>query len=211
MAEYILFVPWSIKQDPAAHTLDERPGFEYAHKNNQWIASEPKFFQVWYTGQKSPLLSQMRGGQIYIRGHSKESLGQVFSGNVTVRDKNNIRIADPIVDYLDANVVADRLIETGLHVDFAGKLKCYNCWGAALGGKNGFAQKFADYMWDKRYRNCSFFGYRGALDSFRDANPNDPFMTAELKGHKTVKMKDGTLKRASQERDQIIPSQVKSS
>jgi hypothetical protein len=45
---------------------------------------------------------------------------------------------------------------------------------------------------------------------FRDANPNDPFMTAELKGHKTVKMKDGTLKRASQERDQIIPSQVKS-
>jgi hypothetical protein len=36
-------------------------------------------------------------------------------------------------------------------------------------------------------------------------------MTAELKGHKTVKMKDGTLKRASQERNQIIPSQAKSS
>lgn len=215
MPERVLFVPWSLKQDPAAHILDERPGFEYASKNNNWINHEAQkgkeFFQVWYTGTKSPLIGAMRGGQIYIRGHSKESLGAVSSGHTWNRDKDGMRIGEAITEYLEANTVGDRLIETGLHAEFAGKLKCYNCWGA-LGGKDGFAQKFADYMWDKGYKSCTFYGYKGALDSFADANLhyiNDPSVAEKLKGHKTVELRDKTLKRASEERDQIIPSQIK--
>lgn len=209
----VLFVPWSRNEEPGF--IGQQSGQEYISTNQNWIdharKNNKEFVEIWYTGTKHLLMAAMLDGQIYIRGHSEESLGEVFSGSYKKKDWYGMGTGPAMKGNLDAHAVGLRLIETGLRQEFAGKLKCYNCWGA-LGGKYGFAQKFADYMWEKGYKNCTFYGYRGAVDSFPDANLHhikDPSVAEKLKGHKTVEFENKTLARAKDGRDKIVPSQLK--
>jgi hypothetical protein len=216
MSKTILFIPFDYDEDTEAYY--SRYGMHtYVTKNNDWIqflevtakdkgtetAKEKakETYQVFYKPRRSsPMMRALGDDQVYIRGHSTSGRGEIFSGSGTT---------------LDGAEVGRRLIETGLQSSFGGKLKCYNCWSGATGTASDFAQIFADYMWDKGYRSCRFYGYKGAVDSFPDANINE-YRNAQnakdLVGHKTVKTADGRFRRASdpEARVQIIPTQVKS-
>jgi len=163
-------------------------GMEYEHKNNAWIKSGRSrgktIYEVWYSGSMSVMLLGLTGSsQIYVRGHC-------LVGSPTVFSKST---GNPH-GHLKFNEVADRLIDTGLRVDFSGKIKCYNCHSAE--GIVPFAQLFADYLYDKGYKQCTYYGYEGALESLPDTD-----------GHK-YSTAGG---RASKYRTQIIPKGLKKS
>jgi hypothetical protein len=134
--------------------------------NTEWIrwmtANKPgdRIVEVWYSGSPDPAIRSMRSASdtVYIRGHNDGTLGtsiQVARGG----------------DVLSASQVADRLIASGLHKKFQGKIKCYNCHSAEKfdGFKKSFAQAFADYLYNHGYDLCTYYGYEGALDSFYKA------------------------------------------
>ncbi len=116
---------------------------------------------VWYKPKtKNPFLSSMSTGQIYIRGHGMPGFRSIEGGRGGER--------------IHVSVVADRLIESGLKKAYNGKIKLFNCHSAES-GKIGsdpevagppFARQFADEMYSRGYKNCSFFGYLGSIDSF---------------------------------------------
>jgi hypothetical protein len=212
----ILFVPWA-KEQVETTGWEEKPGKEYEMKNAKWIADasskKKNVIEIWYSGKPSDVLSRVVTGQIYIRGHSVregEGVGKISSGGYYKRDKSGFRYNNMTLSYLDANVAANRLIATGLNKKFTGKLKCYNCW-SATGGFFSFAQQFADSMYDKGYRSCTFFGYLGALDSWAGANENKSDAPSSLTGRKTAMLADSRLVRASsaEGRVEIMPSQLK--
>ncbi|MGF1778742.1 hypothetical protein [Vibrio nomapromontoriensis] len=130
-------------------------------KNHRWIqylwtVKQKEAIQVWYQpGVKIPeLMNIANDDQIYIRGHGfpgKESISMAKSWGTTVGHR----------------YVVDRLKENGLPKTFSGKIKCYNCNSASwFDGKRSFAQALADYMYGWGYNKCTYYGYRGKLDSY---------------------------------------------
>ena len=172
---YVLFVPWLRVETDSFAAAQARtnadsyilslPGQEFAFKNQEWkrlaqsadVKKTKQFFEVWYSGRTSVILLGMTDGQIYIRGHGEPGRPNIFSGDPKAHDTHEI----------SATILADRLIESGLQPGFAGKIKCYNCHSAERGAEeSSFAQLFADVMWNKGFRSCSFWGYTGSLTSF---------------------------------------------
>ena len=220
MSKTILFIPFDYDEDTEAY-YSRYGTHTYVTKNNAWIEfldaraknkgtetareGAKETYQVFYKpGRSSPMMRALGDDQVYIRGHSTSGQGEIFSGS----GRNGIGTT------LGGAEVGRRLIETGLQPSFGGKLKCYNCWSGATGTASDFAQIFADYMWDKGFRSCRFYGYKGALDSFPDANIREyqhAQNAKDLVGHKTVKTEDGRFLRASdpEGRVQIIPTQAK--
>lgn len=170
-------------------------GGEYRLKNEKWIEAakqrEKTVYEVWYSGSMSIMLLALTGNsQIYVRGHCTPGSPKIFTKSTGNPDGN-----------LQFNEVADRLIDTGLDVDFSGKVKCYNCHSAE-GGIEAFAQLFADYMYQKGYKKCTYYGYEGALDSLGGGQLN-----ASVKGNGHKHSTAGG--RASKFRKQVIPKGVK--
>jgi hypothetical protein len=204
----VLFVPFTLEEDPNLYQ-DEFNSWPINKKNSKWISRAQKKFganypdgpsderqvvQAFYReGQKSPELVGLGvHDQVYVRGHSRKGHGKVFSKEV---GKNE----------LDGAEVGQRLIDSGLEVDFAGKLKCYSCWGAYTMSTSDFAQGVADYLWSRSFRSCQFYGYRGSLSSFPGANDHDPAFP-KLRGHKEAVLDDGSHVRAKDARVRVFPS-----
>ena len=116
---------------------------------------------VWYKPKtKSPFIQSMSTGQIYIRGHGMAGFKSIEGGRGGER--------------IDFDVVADRLIKSGLPKSFNGKIKLFNCHSAESGQPGSdpecvgppFARQFADEMYSRGYRSCTYYGYHGSIDSF---------------------------------------------
>ncbi len=172
--------------------------------NTEWIdwtaanqaGADKQVTAVWYSGASDPAIRNLGAAtdQIYIRGHNDATLGtsiQVARGG----------------SVLSAEVVAQRLIESGLRKRFQGKVKCYNCHSGEkfAGFKSSFAQAIADYMFNHGYDNCTYYGYEGALDSFYKAGSQGTH-----KYRRDKQITDGSMKqveggRASENRRQITP------
>jgi hypothetical protein len=155
-----------MKQAAARMKHPERPhtgfGLEYKYKNEQWRAATAakgkEYTEVWYTGTRSVILSSLDAtGVVYVRGHSLPGSSTIFSK--TGGERSHLR----------ASEVGDRLMASGLRETFAGDLKCYNCHSAEAHPEtatSGFAQQLADYLFDKGFVACRYWGYAGALSSF---------------------------------------------
>ncbi|MFC6486413.1 hypothetical protein [Nitratireductor sp. GCM10026969] len=151
---------------------------------------------VWYNPKKKhPFLQSMNTGDIYIRGHGMPGFKSIEGGRGGER-----------VDY---DVVADRLIESGLKKTFSGKIKCYNCHSAESGDPATdpeclgppFARLVADELFSRGYKHCTFYGYLGRIDSFvKDGSRGKHHYTRDVQGGKLVE-----LGRASEARIQFHP------
>jgi len=189
---------------------DEFNSFTIYEKNCKWIKrlqkkvganypdgpSDLKFVQVFYKeGQRSPeMVGLGMHDQVYVRGHSQKGHGRIFS---KMQGENELSGAE----------VGQRLIESGLEKEFAGKLKCYNCWGAYTMSTDDFAQAVADYLWNRCFYSCEFYGYRGSLGSFPGANDHN-LPIPELKGHKDAVLDDKSHVRAKNARVRVYPTAV---
>lgn len=213
---YVLFVPWlriELDSEECAKVLARFgrehvsfPGHEFQDKNKSWktttvsptMAWSREFHEVWYTGRISSILFSMLNGQIYIRGHGQPGRHLISSGEKGAHDKHELGAVD----------VADRLIASGLQTGFAGKIKCYNCHSAEQKGlSEPFAQVFADYMWKKGFKSCTYWGYVGALTSFYETRGKEPH-PHKYSGYKEEFESGGALwhdVRASKARLQIFP------
>ncbi len=222
-AKRILFEPWAIAQMKFIG-FKESAGAEYLDKNARWTAHIRKKYvvdggttvtaenlraviSVFYTetGVGSIMSRLGDDDQVYVRGHCLPGLDCIFSKDsylqvhqttdLIVRDA--MRTVDSTIKVgascLKADEVVRRIARMGLPVGFRGAVKCYNCHSAE--GDPSFAQTFADAMYDKGYTKCTFYGYKGALDSFHQA--------ADGRKHSTH---DG--KRASENRYVITPSKL---
>jgi hypothetical protein len=139
-------------------------GMEYEYKNRQWLAATAAkgkdYLEVWYTGSMSIALSSLDASAVvYVRGHS-------LPGSPTIFTK-----VGGDTSHLTASEVGDRLIASGLRESFAGDIKCYNCHSADSGTEGGdaFAQRLADYLFDKGFVTCRYWGYLGSMSSFPEA------------------------------------------
>ncbi|MCF4173176.1 hypothetical protein [Vibrio sp. McD22-P3] len=130
-------------------------------KNHRWIqhlatTKDKEAIQIWY--QKGVTINELvnisNDDQIYIRGHG-------FPG------KEHITMAKCWGTVVGHRFVVDRLKENGLPKTFTGKIKCYNCNSASwVNVQRSFAQALADYMYGWGYDKCTYYGYRGKLDSY---------------------------------------------
>ncbi|NUW75095.1 hypothetical protein HOP38_21575 [Vibrio mediterranei] len=129
-------------------------------KNHQWIeyllnTKNKEAIQIWYEPKTviNELKTISNDDQIYIRGHGEP-------GSEYIKTSKGGK-------ELGHRFVVDRLRENGLPKSFRGKIKCYNCnSGSWLNGKRSFAQALADYMYGWGYDKCTYYGYRGKLDSY---------------------------------------------
>jgi hypothetical protein len=165
-------------------------GGEYDYKNSEWIkfieqrnAQVPEkqkcYKEVWYTGKMNMLLFSMKDGVIYLRGHCMPNQSYLESGG----------------SKLDYKEVADRLFDSGIDSEFAGKIKCYNCHSGE-GGDQSFLALFSQYMYKKKgLTRCTYWGYDGALDS----------MAGQSGPHKTTKLDSGKSERAKLHQIQYHP------
>lgn len=163
----VFFMPFDAMKSPAAFKEygNTATGF---NKNQAMIDHElakgNTAQQVWYTGKKSPILAGMQDGQIYIRGHGMPGANTVEGG----RGGENLKYTE----------VVSRLIKSGLPKTFTGKIKCYNCHSAEKvdptgnafkevyeTGGEAFAQLVADELYSRGYKQCTFYGYVGSIDS----------------------------------------------
>ncbi len=162
----ILFVPWTMQED---HATSKYGGWDYTDKNNAWITHHKgkekrkqdndegyvvkTIHQIYYSPTAQSFLLSNLGpeDQVYIRGHSLTGLTFIFL------DKHN-------GNTLQAVEVAARLESMGLRTTFSGIIKCYNCH--SYEGDPNFAQTFTNIMYGKGFTQCTFIGYRGALDSY---------------------------------------------
>jgi hypothetical protein len=222
MGWHVLFVPWpralgdtleaysALADDvrltpgpsgPAARMKHpERPhtgfGMEYEYKNQEWRkatrAKGKEYTEVWYTGSTSILLSSLDAtGVVYVRGHS-------MPGSPTIFTKSGGNES-----HLQASEVGERLIESGLRESFGGDLKCYNCHSAEANpasGASGFAQRLADYLFDRGFVTCRYWGYAGALSSFPEALRAGVAKTSNTPGQPAL--------RARVARQRIVPAGV---
>lgn len=138
---------------PDMNKLQKDIDFE-AGKGNNAVA-------VWWDPKKKdPFISSLNTGQIYIRGHGMPGFKSIEGGRGGER--------------IDYDVVADRLISSGLKKAYNGKIKLYNCHSAESGTPGSdpecvgppFARQFADEMYSRGYKNCTYYGYFGSIDSF---------------------------------------------
>jgi hypothetical protein len=247
----VLFVPFDFISGPARalpsdRAMMKRPGDEYLsdQKNLNWIAPKKKsmmdkkaesseaaydIYQVWYTGQRSPLIAGLgRDGQIYIRGHSLKGLDHIYShAGLNEQGWSLFKSAEPAYDQiyeainprdydkrhafaLSAAEVFNRLKTSGLQPDFEGSIKCYNCHSGKNEKENGsivkpgFAQALAEQFKADGYTKCRIFGYRGKLSS--------SYEDFDGESHKTSTDDKHQVKRASaarkliQERDSTASS-----
>jgi hypothetical protein len=152
---------------------------------------------VWYKPKtKAPFLQSLNTGQIYIRGHGMPGFKSIEGGRGGER--------------IDFDVVADRLIASGLPKAFSGKIKLFNCHSAESGAPGSdpecvgppFARQVADELYSRGYKHCTFFGYVGSIDSFAKDG-------SDGKHHyirKTVLGKQTEVARASDGRIQFRPT-----
>jgi hypothetical protein len=172
--------------------------------NTQWIdwtaanqnGADKQVTAVWYSGSAEPIMQNLgvATDQVYVRGHNDATLGtgiQVARGG----------------SVLSAAEVGQRLIASGLKTRFQGKIKCYNCHSGEkfAGYKSSFAQALADYLYNHGYKNCSYYGYEGALDSFYKAGSQGTHKyrrDKETTGGAVRQVEGG---RASENRIQITP------
>lgn len=152
--------------------------------------------EVWYNGKKDPQISSMGTGQIYIRGHGMPGFISIEGGRGGER--------------IDYQTVAERLKKSGLPKTFQGKIKCFTCHGAES-GKVGtdsqivdgrpFARALADEMYTLGYKNCTYYGYLGAVDSFAKQGSQGMHKYAR----EVIKGKQVEMGRASDARIQFTP------
>jgi hypothetical protein len=153
---------------------------------------------VWYQpGKKNAFLQSMNSGQVYVRGHGTAGLDEIESTGGGEK--------------VDSSTVADRLIKSGLPKIYNGKIKFFNCHSAEQGanGETPFAQRAANELYARGYKNCTYWGYDGPIDrNVKDGPAGKHHYRREF-----VKGKDGNsvqqpLGRAKENRHQIFP-QVK--
>lgn len=102
---------------------------------------------------------------------------------------------------IKVNDLADALKTKGLPEGFAGKIKIYGCssgasssWAMGALTWQSFAQKFADAMYLRGYRSCTFFGYTESVRSlYENINGNmhkgtAPGWTTPAKRAKSVRV-----------------------
>ncbi len=208
----VFFMPFDAVKSPSAYAEygNTATGF---NKNQVMIDHEMEkgneAQQVWWTGKKNPFLSSMQDGQIYIRGHGMPGQNTVEGG----RGGENLKYTD----------VVTRLMKSGLPKTFTGKVKCYNCHSAEkidptgnlmmsvveTGGES-FAQLVADEMYSRGYKQCTFYGYEGSIDSMPKEGTGGRHKF--VRGY--VKQTDGTSKqmelgRVSEFRFQFTPRSMK--
>ena len=117
---------------------------------------------------------------------------------------------DKLQKDIDFDVVADRLIASGLPKTFSGKIKLFNCHSAESGAPGSdpecvgppFARQVADELYSRGYKHCTYFGYVGSIDSFAKDG-------SEGKHHyirKNVLGKQTEVARASDGRIQFHPT-----
>lgn len=147
---------------------------------------------VWYNRKtKHPFISSLNTGEIYIRGHGMPGFKSIEGGRGGER--------------IDYTVVADRLIESGLKKQYNGKIKLFNCHSAETGVPGHdpecvgppFARLFADELYSRGYKHCTFFGYVGSIDSFaKDGSQGK---------HHYIRKNNAEVARASMGRIQFKP------
>ena len=151
---------------------------------------------VWYQRKtKNAFISSLNTGQIYIRGHGMPGFKSIEGGRGGER--------------IDYDVVVDRLIESGLKKTYTGKIKLFNCHSAEAGVPGSdpecvgppFARLVADELYTRGYKQCTFFGYFGSIDSFaKDGSRGKHHYI-----RKVVAGKQQELARASEGREQFFP------
>lgn len=162
---------------------------------------------VWYKGRRSTKLAGMSGGQIYIRGHGMPGQNTIEGG----RGGESVRYDE----------VVKRMIKSGLKKTFSGKIKCYNCHSAETTSMEGnmdgrvietngmpFAQLIADEFYAAGYKNCTFFGYIGSLDSFTKDGSQGTHRYRRATVFENGKMKQVEMGRMSENRFQFYPVPV---
>jgi hypothetical protein len=147
-ATHILFVAWPKGYEKIAEARAwKKIGNAQKAKNGT-----RKFAAVVYQkGARSETLRKMQTGQIYILGHGDSGTGHIAD-------------VEQGGDGLTANVVCDRLVESGLSTSFSGKIKCFTCYSAAgAHGKLSFAARLAVGMRSRGYCHCGYVGYERAI------------------------------------------------
>lgn len=162
MPKAVIFMPY----DPKAN-LYEQIRIEYGggemHKNKKvkefLVSKGYAVHEVWFDGKKQSHLASMDTGHVYIRGHGMPGEGVI----------KGLKGGGETVEY---KTVYERLVSSGLSKSYSGEVHCYNCHSAEHNKEAGpffgdpYAQRFANYMYTKGYKSCSYFGYLGPLDSF---------------------------------------------
>jgi len=139
--------------------------------------------ECWYIARtpQSMILALGPDDQLYIRGHSLPGLEGIF--DQATKDEQGKPIHQSQMDrellvklnegndtgtkklafMLKAPDVVTRLHESGLKLEFAGTIKCYNCHSAE--GEQNFATALEKALTDRGYTKCRIYGYTGALSS----------------------------------------------
>lgn len=159
---------------------------------------------VWYNGKKNHFLAGMTDGQIYIRGHGMSGFKSIEGGRGGER--------------IDYDEVAKRLIKSGLKKHFRGKIKLFNCHSAEATSEENkgdteyvgeaFAQLVADEMYSKGYKNCTYYGYIGPVDSMPKDGSQGKHKYRRETQFKDGKMQQVEMGRASENRVQFQPRPV---
>jgi hypothetical protein len=155
----LVFVPWNRKTGGSfGNDVDlwrNRALSTYGKEKSD----SDEFFQVVYYENDGPIAavrSVPLNAKIYICGHGGPGKNVVSPGSI----KHS--------EVLTGALVGKRLRVAGLSVDFAGKIKCFNCNSAtAVDGHDNyegtFAREFADYMVSNGYTKASFQGYTASV------------------------------------------------
>jgi hypothetical protein len=139
----IVFIPFS----------DTEGNAEKKAETQQWIAVRGGYRLCCYTGGEIAAIKNAGlFDEIYVRGHGGP-------GDPTIDSDSGVS--------LQYDVVADRLIASGLSPRYAGCVKIYACQsGTRAGDESSFAQRFAKYLIKEKKRYlCSVYGYAGKVTS----------------------------------------------
>ena len=154
-ATHILFVAWQKADEKKAEAKAWANFKNKSNKNKSEDDTRSRYKVVVYKPKvTSQNLSKMQTGQIYILGHGAAGYGNIADIDGTGGVE------------LNAQQVAERLIESGLKPAFSGKIKCYNCHSAtSQNGKPAFAALFAEEMRKRQYEHCQYFGYDSSISA----------------------------------------------
>ncbi|TQF83087.1 hypothetical protein FK498_03325 [Elioraea sp. Yellowstone] len=206
MTDKVFFMPFDPRRPEFVYAQFEYGATKGGIDKNQIqidheLAKGHRAISVWWQpGKKNPFLAGLSDGQIYIRGHGMPGYKSIEGGRGGER-----------VDY---DEVVDRLLQSGLRKTFAGKIKCYSCHSAEFGDTAGsmdreqvgtpFAQLVADELYARGVRNCTVFGYWGAIDSFVKDGSEGRHKYVRVKKVVDGRMQQVEYGRASEARYQFV-------
>lgn len=151
----ILYVPWPESEAGSVAHLG-RGFLTNIHKAPNKVTKNWHLF--FYDPKQQDYLSGLdKSDQIYVLGHGGQGKMSIF----TEEKKPLLRAT--------YELVCERLKENGLRNDFSGKIKFYNCSGAAgADGKTGpesFAASAARLLRGSGFGKCKIFGYSAPVSN----------------------------------------------